>query len=345
MPQINLDVLNNIVIKTLTKSGVQEKDAQIISDSILFAHRTGKGTHGISRLPIYVKKIKNGSLNPFSEFSVVKDRKAVAVLDAENGFGQLAAHKAVKLAIKKANEFGVGIVGVRNSNNFGTAAYFLNQAAQQNFISTIYSNSAPALAPWGGSKAVFGTNPIGYGFPVGEGKAPIILDMATSFVARGKIRLAAKNNEKIPLGWALDQYGNPTDDANEALKGTLVPIGEHKGSGLSMIVDLFAGLLTGAGFAGDVLNLNTNGEYSRNGHFVMVLNIDFFMSQEEYQSKIEYLISKIKEQQTTITIKYPGESAFENSKTNSEYVPISDNVVSEINQLLTQMELNISLYD
>jgi L-2-hydroxycarboxylate dehydrogenase (NAD+) len=343
MPQIQLDVIDTVVIQTLTKCRVSVKNAKIISDSILFAHRTGKGTHGISRLPIYVKKINNGSLNPTTEFSVVKDRKVVAVLDAENGFGQLAAHKAVEMAIEKAKEFGVGIVGVRNSNNFGTAAYFLNQAAQENFISTIYSNSAPALAPWGGSKAVFGTNPIGYGFPVGEGKAPILLDMATSFAARGKIRLAAKNNEKIPLGWALDQNGNPTEDPNEALKGTLVPIGEHKGAGLSMIVDLFAGLLTGAGFAGDVLNLNTNGEYSRNGHFVMVLNIDFFMSPEEYQLKIEYLISKIKEQQTTNTIKYPGESAFENSKTNSEYVQISDKVVSEINQLLTQLELNISM--
>src|SRR5690606_6021650 len=186
------------------------------------------------------------------------------------------------------------------------------KAAEQNYISTIYSNSAPALAPWGGKKAIFGTNPIGYGFPTGKNKAPIILDMATSFAARGKIRLAAKNNEKIPLGWALDANGQPTEDPNEALKGTLVPIGEHKGSGLALIVDLFAGLLTGSAFAGDVLPLNTNGEYSKNGHFIMALDIDFFMEHDEYLKKINYLIVKIKEDGASPTIKYPGERAYDN---------------------------------
>src|SRR5690606_5619229 len=125
---------------------------EIISDSILFAHRTGKGTHGITRLPIYVKKIRNGSLNPKSEFSFLKDSGVDSIMDANHGFGQLAAKYALDKAIEKAATFGAGVVSVKNSNNFGTAAYFLDRAVQKGIIAIIMANSAPAIAPWGGDK-------------------------------------------------------------------------------------------------------------------------------------------------------------------------------------------------
>lgn len=343
MPEIQLHKIETVVNKVLEKVGVSETAIKIISDSILFAHRTGKGTHGITRLPIYVKKIKNKSLNPNSEFSFLKDSGVVSVMDANHGFGQLAAKYALDKAIDKATTFGVGVVAVRNSNNFGTAAYFLNYAVQKGIITIMMANSAPAIAPWGGDKALFGTNPIGYGFPVREGKPPIVFDMATSLAARGKIRLAAKNGETIPLGWALDADGKPTNDPNEALKGTLLPIGEHKGSGLSLTIDILSGLLSGSAFAGDVKPLNTDGAYSKNGHFIMAIDIRFFMEYEEYLQKMDYLLSRYKETKNEGKIFYPGENAHINAQKNTETVSLGEKPIQEINELLKDLEIDFSL--
>lgn len=342
MPEVSLDKIETIVKKVLNKVGVSEKNANILSDSILFAHRTGKGTHGITRLPIYVKKIMNGSLNPNSEYAFLKDAGVISVMDADHGFGQLAMKHSLDKAINKAESFGVGVVSVRNSNNFGTAAYFLNLATKSNMIALLMANSAPAIAPWGGSSALLGTNPIGFGFPVRDGKAPIIFDMATSFAARGKIRLAAKNDEQIPMGWALDVNGKPTTDPNEALKGTLLPIGEHKGSGLSLIIDILSGLLSGSAFAGDVKPLNTNGEHSRNGHFLFVIDIRFFMDYEEYLKKMDYLLSRYKENKSTSEIYYPGEMAYNNLLENKDTVMLGEKPVQEINDLLRNLEIDFS---
>jgi L-2-hydroxycarboxylate dehydrogenase (NAD+) len=338
MPEIRIDQLKQITLDVLQRVGVSLSDAQIVSDTIVFAHQTGKGTHGISRLPIYIKKIKNGSLNPASKITIIKDKPVVKIWDANNGFGQVVAYRAMNAASEMANQFGVGIVGVRNSNNFGTIAYFLDLAARKDMISLIMSNSAPAIAPWGGSKALFGTNPMGFGFPNHPEQAPIIFDMATAFAARGKIRLAAKNGEKIPFGWALDANGNPTDNPEEALKGSLLPIGEHKGAGLAMIVDIFAGLIPGSAFAGNVLNLNTNGEFSRNGHFIMAINPDFFLEKEEYQERIRFLIERMKSENGD-RISFPGERAQIKTLENATSVAIGEKPIQEINNLLTSLEL------
>lgn len=341
MPLIAIEKLKEIVIKTLLTNNVSIKDATIIADTITYAHQTGKGSHGISRLPIYIKKIKNGSINPKNELFLEKNNKAIACLDAKNSFGQIAAEYAINLAISKAKKYGVGIVGVKNSNNFGTLAYFLNKAVNKKYICFIFSNSAPAIAPWGSNKALFGTNPIGFGFPTKAETAPIIFDMATSLAARGKIRLAAKNNEKIPFGWALDKNGNPTDNPIEALEGTMIPIGEHKGYGLTLTADILAGLLTNSAFAGNVLPLNTNGEFSRNGHFIQVLNIDFFMNIEEYYKKISFLIEKIKKQSEAV--KLPGELSFNNIKINMTNIEISESILSELRRLLLECNVKVEI--
>jgi L-2-hydroxycarboxylate dehydrogenase (NAD+) len=343
MPEIEISKIDLVVREVLEKVGVSSEHSEIISDTILFAHKTGKGTHGITRLPIYVKKIRNGSLNSKSEFSFLKDAGVVSVMDANHGFGQLAAKYALDKAIDKAATFGVGVVTVRNSNNFGTAAYFLDYAVKEGVIAIIMANSAPAIAPWGGDKPLFGTNPIGFGFPVREGKPPIIFDMATSLAARGKIRLAAKNGESIPLGWALDENGHPTNDPNKALKGTLLPIGEHKGSGLSLTIDVLSGLLSGSAFAGDVKPLNTDGAYSGNGHFILAMNIRFFMEYEEYLQKMDYLLTKYKESNNSNPIFYPGENAHNNALKNQTKVTLGEKPIQEINELLRDLEIDFSL--
>ncbi len=329
--KVSFSEIERISKQVLISCNAPEEHAQIVADSIVYAHRRGKGTHGITRLPIYVDKIKSGFLNPKTPLEKIVDTPGLAIYDANHGFGQVAAWKAIDFAGEKARKNGISAIGVRNSNNFGTAAFFCNKAANQGFISIIFSNSAPAIAPWGGSKPLFGTNPIAYGFPAPEGKAPIILDMAVSNVARGKVRLASKNNEKIPLGWALDEHGAPTDNPHKAIKGTMMPIGKHKGAGLAMIVDLLAGLLTGSGFAGGVKPLNTITNYSKNGQLILLINPFLLINRKKYFDQINGFIEELKQTNQQNTIRYPGEH-FLLSRNNS--VLISKLQYNEINVLL-----------
>ncbi len=223
----------NVSIKSAVKvchdcfgeAGVSEDSISVIMDTMLYADRRGLSSHGLGRLPLYIKKIASGHLNPAEEIETVMDDGAVLILDANNGFGQVAADRAVRDGITRAKRYGISAVGVRNSNNFGTAGYFGRMAAEQNMAAMVYANAAPAIAPVGGNKALLGTNPICYAFPGGKDGIPIVFDMATSVVARGKIRLAAKNGEKIPMDWAVDRNGKPTDDPEAALDGALQPMG------------------------------------------------------------------------------------------------------------------------
>lgn len=331
--QISISELYQLSKDILIKNGVPEDQARIIADSIVFAHRTGKGTHGITRLPIYVKKIQNGNMTADTQLKLVSEFAAVSVLDAGHGFGQVAAWKAMDIAIEKSETFGVGVVGVRHSNNFGTASFFIKKAVDANKVAMLFSNSAPAIAPWGGSKPLFGTNPIAFGFPAPDGHAPIILDMAVSQAARGKIRLAAKNGEKIPFGWALDSNGIPTDDPNEALNGTMIPIGNYKGYGLALVVDLLAGVLTGAGFAGQVKPLNIDKGYSDNGHFLVVLNIAAFNNLKNYDYSIKKVIDTIKSASAINSIYIPGENSFVEVKLRNDVVTVTENILDIINYL------------
>lgn len=307
MGKISVSNLHSCSASILIKCGVPAEDAKIIADSIVYAHARGKHTHGIGRMPIYIRKIKENLMNPLTPMTVIKETPVISVLDAQNGFGQVAAIRAMDLCIEKARTYGVGLVGVKDSNNFGTAGFIGDYAAQAGMIGIIAANSGPAIAPTGGGKAIFGTNPICISYPAVGDTPPIVFDMACSSAARGKIRLAAKNGEKIPFGWAVDAQGNPTDDPNEALKGTMVPIGDYKGYGIALCVDILAGMMTGSGFAGNVKNLNHPTEISRYGHMIMALNPDFFISKEEYCENMTLLIENVKKCGKEGAIYLPGE--------------------------------------
>jgi L-2-hydroxycarboxylate dehydrogenase (NAD+) len=294
MSRVVVDELKSVCTEILRKYNVSEQDAHIIADSIEFAHCRGKHTHGIGRMPIYVRKIKEGLMNPHTPMIPINAMGAVAVCDAENGFGQVAALKAVDIGINLANEYGVGVVGVRNSNNFGTAGFVGEYAAERNMICLLFTNSGPAIAPTGSGQAFLGTNPICISFPSDGTNPPIIFDMACSNAARGKVRLAAKNGETIPLGWAVDENGNDTTDPNEALKGSMIAVGGYKGYGLALCVDILAGMMTGSAFAGDVKNLNHPTEISRCGHLILVLNPNSFMDKGQYDGKMQYLIEQLR---------------------------------------------------
>jgi L-2-hydroxycarboxylate dehydrogenase (NAD+) len=326
--QVNILSIKNISNEILLRLGVPNSDAEIIVDSVVYAHQRGKGTHGIGRFPIYARKIKDGQLTAETKLRVVKENSAVCLYDAGHGFGQVAAYKGMEIAVEKARQYGVGVTGIRHSNNFGTAGFFVDMAEKNKMIGLIFANSSPAIAPTGGKTPIFGTNPIGIGFPGGHNKPSVILDMATSNAARGKIRLAAKNGEAIPMGWALDSNGNPTTDPAEALKGSMVPLGGHKGFGLSLVVDVIAGLLTGSAFGGEVKPLDHKDGLSDYGHFMIAINIGSFLDFNEYLDKMDYLTKRVKECGEENRVFLPGEHSY--NLFNSDIVDISDKQVNDI---------------
>lgn len=337
--QVNISIenLKQVVMETLAKVGVSEMDAAIILDTIFFANRRGVATHGVGRLPLYVHKIAAGHYNPKNEIEVLTDNAAYALLDAHNGFGQVVAYKATKMAIEKAKKYGIAVVGVRNSNNFGTAGYFGDMAAREGCAAMVFANAAPAIAPTGGVKTIFGTNPLCYAFP-GDGEHdPILLDMATTIAARGKIRLAAKNGEKIPLDWALGPDGQPTDDPNIALKGSLLPIGGYKGYGLSMFVDIFAGMLTGSHYAGEVKNLSNMEEDSGNGHLFVVMDTDIFMTADEKRERIAHFYEAVKACGEGGKIFMPGEIEYIKMNKAQDAVQISSKQLEDVNLVAAEV--------
>jgi len=288
------NTLDDFSVNILTKAGMGYEEARIISDTLIFAETRNIKSHGIVRLPVYTKRIENGIVNRNAKMKFLNSKAAaVAVLDADNGMGQLAGYKAMQMAISIARVYGVGLTAVKNSNHFGVASYYSMMASNEDMIGLVMTNASPAIAPFGTKTPLLGTNPLTVSVPANERK-PVVLDMSMSTVARGKIRLAAQQKKEIPVDWGLDVDGNPTTDPNEALLGSLVPIGGVKGSGLSLIIDLLTGVLTGTSMPGEVKNITDMSGPSKTSHMFIAINIESFICLDEYKSKVDLTIDKIK---------------------------------------------------
>lgn len=276
----------------LQKVGVPEEHARIQMESLLDADQKGVSTHGIFRLPRYVHQVNQGYIHAQPNIKFVKNGPIVKVLDADHSLGAVASYLAMKEAMKLSADKGVGVVAVRRSNHFGTAAFYSELASQNQQIGLVFTNTSPLIAPTGTKKPIVGNNPWSISAPSSLGH-PITLDIANSIVARGKMRIAAQKGEPIPLGWALDRDGNPTTDPVEAIKGIILPIGEHKGYGISFMIEILAGILTGADFAESMVGVDEDSK--RNvGHLFMALNIEHFMPLERFISRVDELVQAVK---------------------------------------------------
>lgn len=319
--------------------GVPRDDAEIILGSIIFAHCHGKGTHGLGRLPIYIRKIRENLMNATTPLHEINAAPAFALLDADHGFGQVAGIRGMRRAAEMAVNVGIGLVGIRHSNNFGTAAYIANEAVKRNMVGIVFSNAAPAIAPTGGKRSVFGTNPLAFGFPGGPENPPILLDMATSAAARGKIRQASQSGESIPFGWALDALGAPTEDPDAALKGSMIPMGGAKGYGLSLAIDILAGLMTGSGFAGTARPLNDPDQQSDCGHFLLAIDIAKFLSPDIYDSQITQLIAITKASGDPGAVFLPGERGASFMQGRGDIVPLSAAILKKLTDLAKDLNI------
>ena len=247
---INAERLIDFATAVYASAGVPEADARLVADTLVQADLWGHQSHGVLRLGWYLDRIRNGVMKPVTTPEFVVDAGAIAVIDAHDGVGHVATMLATHEAIKRAKQHGIGAVAVRNSNHFGTCMYYTRRVAAAGCTAMLTSNGGPAMAPWGGRKKIIGTNPFSVAAPVSADgtRAPFVVDMAATGVARGKIYLARNKNLPIPLGWAISKDGAPTTDPQEAIDGIILPMAEHKGYAIAAMVDMMSGVLTGSGF-------------------------------------------------------------------------------------------------
>ncbi|OAA53669.1 malate dehydrogenase [Cordyceps fumosorosea ARSEF 2679] len=282
-----------LVEDILKGNGVPAANATIVAHGLVAADLRGVDTHGMNRIPSYVARIQQGVLDPTVSPNLTQVTPVVAQVDGRNGFGFLAAHSAMTACTAAAQTYGIGMASVKHSNHFGMSAWLVQQALDAGMMSLVFTNSSPALAPWGGRDKLIGVSPLACGAPGKDPSRDFILDMAPSVAARGKIYKAKRRGEKIPLDWALDAEGRPTDDPEAALGGVMLPMGGPKGSGLAVMMDVFSGVLSGSAFAGHVTGPYDPSKPADVGHFLLAIKPDLFMSLDEFRDRIQYLYDRI----------------------------------------------------
>jgi LDH2 family malate/lactate/ureidoglycolate dehydrogenase len=315
-------------------TGMPAGDAQIFADALVDADLHGTSTHGLSRLNIYLKRIELGLIDPRASLRIDRRRGGVLSLDAGNGVGQVQAVKALDLLLPLARQNGVAAATIRNSQHFGAVSYYSNRAAEQGFILMAMTSCEPAMSPTGGRDAFFGTNPIAASFPTGKGY-PVKIDLSTSAVARGNIIAAAKKNQAIPLGWALDPDGNPTTDAQQALLGTVLTMAGHKGYALALMVELLSSVLSGAAIGPEIGSMYKNLDRKQDvGHFFCLLDVEAFMDRSEFIGRIDRAIDMLKAGRKLAgvdEILVPGERSARIAEENERLgVPVGPETLKEI---------------
>lgn len=308
-PRIDATRLTDFATAVYASAGVPEADARLVADTLVQADLWGHQSHGVLRLGWYLDRIRHGVMTPVTTPEVVIDAGGIAVLDGHAGVGQVLAMRAVHEALERAKAYGIGAVAVRNSNHFGTCMYYTRRVAAAGFVALLTSNGGPAMAPWGGRKKIIGTNPWSVAAPVGN-RAPFVVDMAATGVARGKIYLARNQHQPIPLGWALNRAGAPTTDPQEALDGLILPMAEHKGYALAAMVDMLSGVLTGSGFLSAVHSPYQTSEPSNCGHLLLAMDIAKFQPLADFTARMEAFVDEIKAvplAQGFDEVFYPGE--------------------------------------
>ncbi len=275
------------------KAGLSAKDAFIVADALIDADLRGVSTHGLVRFPIYLIRLRKGLVKAEPQMFVVRAKGATVVLDGDHGFGQVIGAEGMRRAVGLARVYGVGMCGIRNGTHLGALAYIAAMAVPQQMIGIALTITNPVIAPWGGVVPKLGNNPLAVAVPAGN-RSPIVFDMACSQVARGNLILASKLKKTIPPTWALDAQGWPTEDPDAGLKGSLMPVGAHKGSGLALIVGILGGLLAGSPFGaglGDIFDMTRT---QRFGHLVMAIDIDACCPLPEFLRAVDAMIDDLK---------------------------------------------------
>ena len=278
----------------LTRAGARSGDAAVIAEGLIAADLRGVHSHGALRVGIYVDRLRAGSIQPGAALPLVRDSGALVVADAQAGPGIAMAMRAMDLAIARSQASGIAAVSVRNANHCGMLAFFAMRALPAGAVGIAASNGDALVAPWGARAKFLGTNPLAVAVPARE-EPPIVLDMATSVVAHGRIKGAADRGETIPPDWAVDATGRPTTDPAQALAGALLPFGGFKGSGISILIDLLAGLLPGGRSGPDIVPLYQRLDQPQGiGQLFVALHVDAFDTLDAYTRRVDETVRRIR---------------------------------------------------
>ncbi|MFT7059891.1 MAG: LDH2 family malate/lactate/ureidoglycolate dehydrogenase [Pseudorhodobacter sp.] len=292
---VSSTVLQDFIARCFQALGMPEADAMTAAGLMTQADLMGQDGHGVFRLPMYVRRIRAGGLNVAPKFRRIEDRTAMALIDGDNGLGHLVMQHATELAMEKAEKSGIAWVGARHSNHAGPASLYAMMPLKKDMIGLyIAVGSANHLPPWGGTEMLLSTNPIAVAIPAAK-RPPIVLDMATTVAAYGKVKTAAQRGETMPEGWMIDKNGAPLTDPNRASEGFLLPIGGAKGYGLALVFGILAGTLNGAAFGRDVVDFNADSTSVTNtGHLILALDIKAFADPDVFRAGIDAIWDEMK---------------------------------------------------
>ncbi len=342
--RIGYDALTPFLSNIFQELGMTAGNAEICADDIVLTNLWGIDSHGVLRLPIYAQRLRTNVIKGNPRVRVLTEGGAIRILDGDNGMGYLVGHQAMSQAIEIAEEHGIGAVSIRNSNHFGAASLYTWQAVQAGYMAFAMTNVQPNLVVPGGSRPITGNNPIAFGAPTRLG-FPFLLDISMSTVAGGKLHLAKEKGERIPLGWATDSKGWPTEDPADALEGFLLPLGGHKGFGLSLVVDLLCGVINGGAFQHHIHSMYTKpDEPSGTGHMMIALNPGLFLDEDAYLDRMDQFYCTVNSSpmsDSDVRMYLPGEIEHETlQRRRAEGIPLPCTLLEKINDLAS--ELNVA---
>jgi (2R)-3-sulfolactate dehydrogenase (NADP+) len=323
--------LRALVARALTRAGASTIAAASTARALVAADEQGIATHGASRTSHYVGHLRSGRVIGDAVPRIAHERGGACLVDAGNGLAYPACEMAVTELTKRSKQFGVAYVGITNSNHNGMTSFHLEPLAEAGLVALAFCNSPAAMNAWGGKRPIFGTNPIAAAFPR-RGRWPVIVDLALTEVAKGKLMMAARNNKPIPLGWALDRDGNPTTDANEGIHGSLVPAGGAKGAMLALTIELLAVALTGAAFGFEMDSFfSATGNTARLGQGFLAIDPGALAGNQIYGDRVEALVTVMLEDDG---VRLPGYRRFENrEKARRDGIDLPDAIIAELTAL------------
>ena len=336
--------LEAFIASVLGALGLPESDAATCAARMTESDLRGVDTHGIFRLPHYCQRIRAGGINLRPKVHPVKENAVTALVDGDNAMGQVVMTYAMQLAIKKASEAGLAWIGTFNGNHAGCAAVYSTMPLAHDMVG-MYMTVANGnhMPPWGGVERILGTNPLSVAIPAGK-EPPIALDIATTVVAQGKVKLAAQKGETMPVGWMIDRKGQPLTDPKRSSEGFLLPIGGYKGYGLNVVIGMLAGVLNGAAFGRNVVDFTQDVATRNNsGHMILAMRVDNFQPAHAFKSEMDRVIREIRESERmegVDRIWLPGEMEFYKIRERLDKgIPVNPALVEQLRQLAK--ELNV----
>ncbi|MBV9260090.1 MAG: Ldh family oxidoreductase [Pseudolabrys sp.] len=331
--------LTALVHDVLLRAGMPPDEAALVADALVLADLRGMQSHGVLRVPIYVEKIRAGGFRPGRKGRVIRETASTVLLDGEDGIGQVLTIAAMDRAIDKAKANGIGAAGVFNSNHHGEAAYYVLHALKRDMIAIVATNGSPNMPAWGGKTKMTGPLPFTAGAPTNK-EEPFVIDAALGVTNRGKLIYMADRREKIPFGWGVDRNAQATDDPAKVLDGGwILPIGGHKGFGITMFIEIVSGVLTGALIGSAIRDLyNAPRELPQGlGHFCIAIDPSAFMPVEQFKNRMDDMIRMIKSSDLapgTERMVIPGQLEFEKERNRrANGIPLSVKLVTQLRVL------------